>query len=423
MSPRAADSALVVDLDGVLRIWDPDIVASAERRAGLPPGALDRAAFADAATLRAAVTGRISDAQWRAAIAARLVAVHGEAAAGAVADWSGPCGEVDRRVLAVLREQRRSRPVALLSNATDRLPRDLQRLGLDDEFDAVFNSSALGLASPTRRSSWRSARPSGCRRTGASSSTTSRSTSTPRRGWDSAPTCTAAPASWPSSCRTAPPDRCRRRPQDGGVPVPAPAPRLPRSVTWGLLAAWAVHDAEELVTMPGWADRARPRLERTVPRVPARVRDALSVSRPHATAAIGLVGAVVAAASARGARTDGADPLYQATLAGFGWARRPPRRLRGGHAGLHPGRAHGPHGRRAVRALGAVEAPARRGPGGTDRSRSGPVRASGRGRGARRGVRPAPARRPVAAGTRCGEKLRDPCRSGPPPFDVLVRGR
>ena len=105
----------------------------------------------------------------------------------------------------------------------------------------------------------------------------------------------------------------------GGVPVPAPAPRLPRSVTWGLLAAWAVHDVEELVTMPGWADRARPRLERTVPRVPARVRDALSVSRPHATAAIGLVGAVVAAASARGARTDGADPLYQATLAGFGW--------------------------------------------------------------------------------------------------------
>ena len=47
-----------------------------------------------------------------------------------MAAWSGPCGEVDRRVLAVLREQRRSRPVALLSNATDRLPRDLQRLRL-----------------------------------------------------------------------------------------------------------------------------------------------------------------------------------------------------------------------------------------------------------------------------------------------------
>ena len=65
-----------------------------------------------------------------------------------MADWSGPCGEVDRRVLAVLREQRRSRPVALLSDATDRLPRDLQRLGPDGELDAVFNSSELGLAKP-----------------------------------------------------------------------------------------------------------------------------------------------------------------------------------------------------------------------------------------------------------------------------------
>jgi putative hydrolase of the HAD superfamily len=79
MRPRAADAALVVDLDGVLRIWDPEIVASAERRAGLPTGTLDRAAFADAATLRAVVTGRISDAEWGAGIAARLVAVHGEA--------------------------------------------------------------------------------------------------------------------------------------------------------------------------------------------------------------------------------------------------------------------------------------------------------------------------------------------------------
>ena len=38
--------------------------------------------------------------------------------------------------------------MALLSNATDRLPRDLQRLGLDGELDAVSNSSELGVAKP-----------------------------------------------------------------------------------------------------------------------------------------------------------------------------------------------------------------------------------------------------------------------------------
>ena len=97
------------------------------------------------------------------------------------------------------------------------------------------------------------------------------------------------------------------------------AARLPRGVTWGLFAAWVVHDAEELWTMAGWADRARPRLERSLPGVPARTWDRLSVSRPHAAVAIALVGAVVGAAAARGARTEGASPLFQATLVGFGW--------------------------------------------------------------------------------------------------------
>jgi hypothetical protein len=79
---------------------------------------------------------------------------------------------------------------------------------------------------------------------------------------------------------------------------------LPRSASWGLLAAWAVHDAEELWTMAGWADRARPRLERTLPGVPARSWDGLSVSRPHAAVAIGLVGAFVGVAAARGRRNE-----------------------------------------------------------------------------------------------------------------------
>jgi putative hydrolase of the HAD superfamily len=35
-----------------------------------------------------------------------------------------------------------------LSNATTRLPADLQRLGLTGEFDQVFNSAELGLIKP-----------------------------------------------------------------------------------------------------------------------------------------------------------------------------------------------------------------------------------------------------------------------------------
>lgn len=91
--------------------------------------------------------------------------------------------------------------------------------------------------------------------------------------------------------------------------------KVPAAVTWGLLAAWAVHDAEELATMAGWARRAHPRLERRFPGVPwAR----LEVSQAHVNVAIGLMGGVIAGASALGARTGGRSPVFRTVLAGFG---------------------------------------------------------------------------------------------------------
>ena len=90
---------------------------------------------------------------------------------------------------------------------------------------------------------------------------------------------------------------------------------VPAAVTWGLLAAWAVHDAEELATMAGWARRARPRLEERWPGVPW---ERLEVSQRHVNVAIGLMGGVMAGAAALGARTGGRSAVFQAVLAGFG---------------------------------------------------------------------------------------------------------
>ncbi|MFG2072537.1 HXXEE domain-containing protein [Nonomuraea maritima] len=97
---------------------------------------------------------------------------------------------------------------------------------------------------------------------------------------------------------------------------PAAQGRVPAGVAWGLLAAWAVHDAEELMTMAGWTRRARPRLERQLPWVPW---ERLDVSQRHVTTAIGLMGGVMAGAAAMGARTGGRSATFQAVLAGFGW--------------------------------------------------------------------------------------------------------
>ncbi len=142
---------LIIDLDGVLRHWNPQHVSDIERRAGLPIGSLFGAAFAEE-PLRAAITGQVTDAQWRAGVAAALGRDHGKLAAQrVVAEWSALAGEVNAPVLDIVRVERRRRTVVLASNATDRLSADLSRLGLDHEFDAVFNSAAIGLAKPDPR--------------------------------------------------------------------------------------------------------------------------------------------------------------------------------------------------------------------------------------------------------------------------------
>ncbi|MBK3567879.1 HXXEE domain-containing protein [Streptomyces sp. MBT62] len=90
-------------------------------------------------------------------------------------------------------------------------------------------------------------------------------------------------------------------------------------VPFGLLAAWAVHDLEEVATMPGWARGRVPELRQRYPRVPERVWRRLESTdgREFATA-VAVMGGVVALAAADGHRTGGRSAFYQAALNGFG---------------------------------------------------------------------------------------------------------
>lgn len=143
-----AARALLIDMDGVLRLW-PDDDAALERAHGVPPGSLRAVAFAPA-LLEPAIRGATSDAQWLAEVAARIDALAPEADAGAlVAAWSAPAAaRLNQPVLTLLREVRQRMPVVLLSNATSRLSRDLEALGIADAFDAVVNSSEVGAIKP-----------------------------------------------------------------------------------------------------------------------------------------------------------------------------------------------------------------------------------------------------------------------------------
>ncbi|MER6977927.1 HXXEE domain-containing protein [Streptomyces carpinensis] len=91
------------------------------------------------------------------------------------------------------------------------------------------------------------------------------------------------------------------------------------AVTFGLLAAWALHDVEELAMLPGWLRRNTPVLRERFPVVPEAVwRRAGSMEGREFAVAVGLVGAVVATVSAAGHATGGRSAVYQTALNGFG---------------------------------------------------------------------------------------------------------
>ncbi len=139
---------MLIDFDGVIRHW-PASEADLETGHGLPVGAIRSMAFTPV-LLQPAITGQVSDESWRAGVAQQLAAAHPQGRAHeAVRAWSAVCGEVDQAVLRIVRLARQSAKVVLVTNATSRLSADLEQLNLADEFDAVINSSRVGVAKPS----------------------------------------------------------------------------------------------------------------------------------------------------------------------------------------------------------------------------------------------------------------------------------
>lgn len=140
--------AVLTDLDGVIRLWHGQDDAGIEQRFELPPGAIKAVAF-DPELAIPAITGQVSDEGWRRHAAELLRERHPDADVdAAMAAWSARVGEVDHAVLELVQAVRRRVPVALVTNATDRLPTDLAALGVLDAFDHIVNSSAVGAAKP-----------------------------------------------------------------------------------------------------------------------------------------------------------------------------------------------------------------------------------------------------------------------------------
>ncbi|WP_162803025.1 HAD family hydrolase [Ornithinimicrobium avium] len=141
----------VLDLDGVLRTFDTSgELARVESELGLDVGAVIELAFAlpEAAAM---VTGRSTHAHWMAAVRARLLAdAHAE--------------EAVERLIAVWREDRGTpmgatvalvdslvaagTPTFVFTNGTDRVPEELEHMGLGRLVPMLINTHDMGRAKP-----------------------------------------------------------------------------------------------------------------------------------------------------------------------------------------------------------------------------------------------------------------------------------
>ena len=142
-------SMLILDLDGVIRHWDGEALEAASVAMGMGPGVLFEVAF-DKALLSDSMTGRITAEEWETEISMRAAARSGVEAAAVAALWNADRWvSIDDEVLDLVAEVRtEGHRVAVFSNASTRLERDLDRRGITGRVDLIVNSARLGVAKP-----------------------------------------------------------------------------------------------------------------------------------------------------------------------------------------------------------------------------------------------------------------------------------
>lgn len=139
---------LLSDLDGVIRLYPKNRDQVIEERYQLPKGSLFDSAFRNP-LLQEVVCGRITDALWRKDILGRLKAISADSMAESTFDeWNSFPGNIDNQYLLTLKERFGGLDMSILTNGTDRLKSDLCKLGIENSFYRIFNSSEIGYCKP-----------------------------------------------------------------------------------------------------------------------------------------------------------------------------------------------------------------------------------------------------------------------------------
>ena len=133
------------DLDGVIRLYSDDDTRSVERKFGLKPGIIDRFAFTED-LLTKVTTGRITRREWITLLGAKIDNME------AAFEWENRPVYVDNEIIDIIRKLKVAGfQVCLITNGTNNLRTELTNLGIENEFDHIFNSSDIGIAKPSSR--------------------------------------------------------------------------------------------------------------------------------------------------------------------------------------------------------------------------------------------------------------------------------
>ena len=142
--------AVITDFDGVLRHWQNDKTLELEAICKLERGTLTNICF-EPELLQQAITGKISFEQWQNLARERIQKSYGLAIAEHYLQARQANGySIDHGLIAIYKDYFPDATLVLATNATSRLPWELQEAGLARTFSHVFNSSAMGVAKPKK---------------------------------------------------------------------------------------------------------------------------------------------------------------------------------------------------------------------------------------------------------------------------------
>ena len=141
---------ILTDLDGVIRIWDYIKVRKIEQGNNLESGSIHKLFF-EPVLLKKAITGKISDGEWRNEILSKIRTEYPELDTSEITDSVfNEEYRIDHNVIELYKKYFPEASLVLTTNATSRLKEDLDRENILSHFDFIYNSSEIGMIKPQK---------------------------------------------------------------------------------------------------------------------------------------------------------------------------------------------------------------------------------------------------------------------------------